>query len=396
VSRTARRGPPAWLPWALCWTSLALMSVGLVLRIAYPETFEDEVFYAAANAVGLALVPPVGALIASRLPANPYGWLWCALGFLYAVVAFGDGLRRTGVISGGAGWVLLGSVFTAIVCLLVFVLLLFPTGRLPGPAWRWPARAAVLVAAAMILLIPFTPSLDDTAVAGPWLVAGRTGELLADVLGGAFAVMLFLILVAAASVLLRFRRAGPVERQQLKWFVLAAVLASVSIGVDLLGFRVDPRLWSVVDAVGFGLFPVAVGIAVLRYRLYEIDRIVSRTVSYALLTGGLIALYFAVVTVLRPVLEPVTGSSALAVAGSTLAVAAVFNPARRRLQAVVDRRFDRARYDAGREVDAFAARLRNQVDLDQITTGLHDTVTATVSPARMGLWLRHVSPAGKG
>jgi hypothetical protein len=390
VNGLAGRRPPTWLPWALCWISLALLAVGLALRIAYPETFEDAVFYAAANALGLVLVPPVGALIASRLPTNPYGWLWCALGFLYAVVAASDGLRRTGVISRGGGWVLLGSAFAVIVCLLVFVLLLFPTGRLPGPAWRWPARAAVLGAAAMILVIPFAPSLDDTTGPGPWVVGGRTGDVLADVLRGGFAVMLFLILTAAASVLLRFRRAGPVERQQLKWFVLAAGLASASVAVDLLGARVDARLWSVVDAVGFALFPLAVGIAMLRYRLYEIDRIISRTLSYGLLTGGLVALYFVAVAVLRPLLEPITGSSALAVAGSTLAVAAVFSPARRRLQTAVDRRFDRAGYDAARVVDAFAARLRDQVDLDEVSAGLCDTVTATVAPIRVGVWLRHV------
>jgi hypothetical protein len=126
----------------------------------------------------------------------------------------------------------------------------------------------------------------------------------------------------------------------------------------------------------------------LRYRLYDIDRIVSRTVSYGLLTAGLIGLYLLVVALLRTLLEPLTGSSALAVAGSTLAVAAAFNPARTRLQAVVDRRFDRARYDAVRAVDRFAARLRDQVDLDQITTGLCDTVNATVAPGRVAVWLR--------
>ena len=150
------------------------------------------------------------------------------------------------------------------------------------------------------------------------------------------------------------------------------------------------------SAVGFALLPVAVGVAVLRYRLYEIDRIVSRTVSYGLLSAALIGLYLLVVALLRPLLEPLTGSSALAVAASTLAVAAVFNPARRRLQAAVDRRFDRARYDAARAVDAFAARLRDQVDLDEITAGLRDTVTATVAPGRVGVWLRAPAATGGG
>jgi hypothetical protein len=134
--------------------------------------------------------------------------------------------------------------------------------------------------------------------------------------------------------------------------------------------------------------PVAIGIAVTRYRLFEIDRILSRTVSYALLTGGLLALYLVAVAALRPLLTPLTGTSDLAVVVSTLAAAAAFGPVRRRVQALVDRRFDRARYDAARTVDAYARRLRDQVDLDAVTAGLRDTVVATVGPQRLGLWLR--------
>src|SRR4029079_578636 len=149
---------------------------------------------------------------------------------------------------------------------------------------------------------------------------------------------------------------------------------------------------TVLSAVAAALLPTAVAIAMLRYRLYEIDRIVSRTFSYGLLSAGLIGLYLLVVALLRPLLEPLTGSSTLAAAASTLAVAAVFNPARRRLQAAVDRRFDRARYDAARAVDAFAARLRTQVDLDEVTAGLRGTVAATVAPTRVAVWLR--APVG--
>jgi hypothetical protein len=226
-------------------------------------------------------------------------------------------------------------------------------------------------------------------------VEGRSGRVLEAVLQGGITAMFVLVVLAAASLLLRFRRAGPVERQQLKWFVLAAALASATVMADVLGVPVGGPVWTVVDAISFALLPVAVGIAVLRYRLYEIDRILSRTVSYGLLTAALIGLYLLVVAVLRPLLEPVTGSSSLAVAGSTLAVAAVFNPARRRLQAAVDRRFDRARYDADRAVQAFAARLRTQVDLDEVADGLRDTVVATVAPTRVVVWLRVPSETGR-
>jgi hypothetical protein len=387
-----RRSPP-WLPWALCWLSLGFLAVGLVLRIGNAETFDDAPLYAVANVLGIALVPPVGALIAARLPANPYGWLLCAVGLLYAVVALLDGLRRTGVIAGWVVGILMVDAFAVVVCLLVFVLLLFPTGRLAGRGWRWVARAAVLLAGGTVLGALVAPLPDEWAADSPWAVEGRTGELLFDVLDGAFTGLLVLVVAAAASVVVRFRRAGEVERQQLKWFLLAAGVAAATIGIDVIGVPVDPAVWAIVDAVSFALLPLSIGIAVLRYRLFEVDRVVSRTVSYGLLTGGLIGLYLLVVALLRPLLEPLTGGSSLAVAGSTLLVAAAFNPARRRLQAVVDRRFDRARYDAARAVDLFSARLRDQVDLDQVVAGLRDTVTATVAPTCVAVWFRDVPSA---
>ena len=207
--------------------------------------------------------------------------------------------------------------------------------------------------------------------------------------------MFGLVLVAMLSLVLRFRRAGPVERRQLTWFLYATVVNGVLLVLDGPGVVPPGLLGTAVSAAAFALLPVAVGVAVLRYRLYEIDRIVSRTVSYGLLSAALIGLYLLVVALLRPLLEPLTGSSALAVAGSTLAVAAAFNPARRRLQLAVDRRFDRARYDAARAVDAFAARLRDQVDLDAITAGLRDTVVTTVAPSRVAVWLRVPAEPGR-
>jgi hypothetical protein len=380
------------LPWVLCWLSLALMAAGVWLSIAFPDGQETTTFYVVVQVSGIVLVPPVGALIAARQPGNAYGWVWCALGFVYGGLAFLDGIRRTDAVPEWIPMVLIGASFEVFTALLVFVLLLFPTGRLPGAAWRWLARVTVVVAGAALLVVPFSPPFEWAVDAGPWAAEGRAGDAILAALNGSITVMFLLILGAAASVLLRFRRAGPVERQQLKWFVFAAFLASVAILVDLTGVAIDEPLWAVLDSVSFALLPLSVGIAVLRYRLFEIDRIISRTVSYGLLTAVLIGLYLLVVALLRPLLEPLTGSSALAVAASTLAVAAVFNPARRRLQAAVDRRFDRARYDARRAVDAFAARLRGQVDLDEVIAGLRETVAATVAPTRVAVWLR--VPAG--
>jgi hypothetical protein len=386
----------ALLPWALCWISLALLVVGAVLRIAFYETFRDGSGYVLAGLAGYALVPLVGALIATRQPANPYGWLWCALGLAYGVLALGEGLRRTGTVPSWLVAALIGASFLTSLCLLVFVLLLFPTGRLPGRLWRWPARATVVVASACLLVFPFALTAVDSVRPAPWAVGGRVGDVLGEILRAGLTVMFLLVLLSATSVVLRFRRAGPVERQQLKWFLLAAGFAFVTIAIDTFGIPISDPLWAILDGAGVAVLPGAVGIAVLRYRLYEIDRIISRTVTYGLLTTGLIGLYLLVVALLRPLLEPLTGSSALAVAGSTLAVAAVFNPARRRLQAVVDRRFDRARYDAARAVNAFAARLRSEVDLDQVTAGLRDTVVTTVAPTHVAVWLRVPSRMGGG
>jgi hypothetical protein len=339
-------------------------------------------------------VPVVGGLLAARLPTNPYGWLWCAGGLTFGVVGVCDGLRRTGAIPEWLAGALSAAAYLTGVCVLVFILLLFPTGRLPSPPWRWLGRTAALVAAAGVLVVPFAPSTVDGAPPTPWGVGGQVGEVLGGLLGGSITALFLLLLPATASLLVRFRRAGPVERQQLKWFLLAGALAAAETGISVLGGPITAPVWAILDGVSTGLLPAAVGIAVLRYRLYEIDRIVSRTVSYGLLTAGLVGLYLVVVTLLRPLLEPVAGNSSLAVAASTLAVAAVFNPARRRLQAAVDRRFDRARYDAAAAVQAFAARLRTQVDLDEVSDELRDTVAATVAPTRVAVWLR--VPSAKG
>jgi hypothetical protein len=291
---------------------------------------------------------------------------------------------------------LTGAVSEVLVGLLVLVLLLFPTGRLPSRAWRWLPRATALVVAAIVVLLPFAPPQGDAGDPGPFTLSGRFGNALVDVVNVGIYVLFGLVLLAAGSVLVRFRRAGQVERHQLKWFLFAAAIVAGTTWLDLLGLvRLSDPVSALVDTVTYALLPIAVGVAVFHYRLFEIDRIISRTVAWGLLTAVLVGLYLVVVALLRPLLEPLTGSSTLAVAASTLAVAATFNPARRRLQAAVDRRFDRARYDAARAVQTFAARLRTQVDLDEVTAGLRNTVIATVAPTRVGVWLAVPPPGGR-
>src|SRR4051794_33331789 len=162
-------------PWVLCWLSLALVLCGLALRVTYPEGVDDGVLYAAANSLSVSLVPLVGALIATRLPANPYGWLWCALGVVLGMRAVTDGLRRTDAVPAWVGEGLTGELSALLVCFVVFVFLLFPTGRLPSPAWRWLARATVLVGAILVFVLPFAPPFDDAGEPGPFTVRGRWG-----------------------------------------------------------------------------------------------------------------------------------------------------------------------------------------------------------------------------
>jgi hypothetical protein len=383
------------VPWVLCGISLGMFAVSAWLRWVFraDEAFEDaDWLEGTLNALGFAGIPVVGALIASRLPANVYGWVWCMAGLVYAV---GDLARPLVRAVGGPEWVawmLRSWGFGCLITLLVFVFLLFPTGHLPGHRWRWLSRAAVLVALPLMLAVPFTYDPKEPGTAGPWTLQGTAGRYLGQVTDSGVVVLFCFVLAGMSALVLRFRRADPVERRQLTWFSYAAGVNGSLLVLDMVGLPEGP-VYSAVSSAAFALLPVAVGVAVLRHRLYEIDRIVSRTVSYGLLTAALVGLYLLVVALLRPLLEPLTGSSTLAVAGSTLAVAAAFNPARRRLQEVVDRRFDRARYDAGRAVDAFTARLRDQVDLDEIAAGLRDTVDGTVAPVRVGVWLAR--PAGR-
>ena len=379
-------------PWVLCALSLGMLVLSNTLRWIFRADVpagEMDWLAGTVSALGIAGIPVVGALIAARLPSDPYGWLWCAVGLAYGVNDLAAPLARAVGWPLWVKWLLVGWGFVSLIGLFVFVFLLFPTGRLPSRRWRWVSRADVSIMVLLIVAVPLIADPDNSSTLSPWAVQGTARRYLDSAAIVGVYVIFCLVLIAMFSLVLRFRRGGPVERRQLTWFLYATAVNAVFLVLDsVLGVLPATLFFEAVSAVSFVLLPLAVGVAVFRYRLFEIDRIVSRTVSYGLLTAGLIALYLLVVALLRPLLEPLTGSSALAVAASTLAVAAVFNPARRRLQATVDQRFDRARYDAARAVEAFAARLRDQVDLDEITASLRETVTATVAPGRMAVWLR--------
>jgi hypothetical protein len=271
-----------------------------------------------------------------------------------------------------------------------FVLLLTPTGSLPSPRWRWWARVATVAPA--LTMIGFAVQPDPLApeyLGNPLAVPPLAPGLLVAALAG-MAVTGLGLLVGAGSLLLRFRRARGVERLQLRWLALAAACAAVLLLVGLVAgiLALDPVVLASL-ALCLALLPLAAGASILRYRLYDLDRIVSRTVAYGLLTLVLGLGYAGAVLLLGQLFGGLGDRPpSWAVAGATLSVAAIFQPARLRVQAVVDRRFNRRRYDAARTVEAFAARLRDQVDLDAVRTELLEVVAETVQPTRASLWLR--------
>jgi hypothetical protein len=406
AGRPARaRRWPAGLAWAL-W-ALAMLSLGLnwwqdhLLR----QAGRPDLAPLGAGVIGLVLASvsaaTVGAVLASRRPRHPVGWLLLALGL--SLIASGVasayaayGLEaRPGALPAAPSVALYlpATVVTALTC-LGFVLLLTPTGSLPSPRWRWWARATAAAPVALLVAVAVARgSLDPRyrAEGNPLDFRGFDGALLV-VNQVALGVTLLAVVVGAGSLVVRFRRARGVERQQLRWVALAAALALLGSVVLLaaVAMGTSPDLLGWVAGTYFAILPLTIGAAILRYRLYDLDRIVSRTLAYGLLTLLLGLGYAGVVLGLGRLLPQ---DSSLVVAGATLAVAAAFQPARRRIQQAVDRRFNRRRYDAAQTIAGFSARLRQQVDLDTLTSELLAVVEQTMQPTQASLWLRPSVPA---
>jgi hypothetical protein len=337
----------------------------------------------------------VGALVGSRRPAHPVGWLLLGLGLLVVgngvvsgYVTYGL-LVRPGALPAAS---YLAGIANGIEVLWVacvsFILLLTPTGSLPSPRWRWWARVAVAAPVLLVVLAAVDPQPllpEHPEVGNPLAVAVPTGLLLA--VAAVAAVLVLATLVAAAgSLVVRFRRARGTERQQLRWLAVGAALAAMALLVAVAAGAMG-RDGVVLAALGtcVALLPLATGAAVLRYRLYDLDRILSRTLTYGLLTVLLGGGYAGIVLGLG---QRLGRESSLVVAGATLAVAALFQPARRRIQQVVDRRFNRRKYNTAKTIQAFSTRLRDQVDLDTLSSELLAVVDQTMEPTRVSLWLR--------
>jgi len=401
----ASEGPrwPAVLAWML-WALVPLSILALVLldhllhQAGRPELTLLGTSDIAAYVLGMLSAATVGALLASRRPAHPVGWLLLAMGLSLAAAGAATGYANYGALARpgalpAAGYAALyhGVSILLLAACLGFVLLLTPTGSLPSPRWNWWARvaaAAPVLAAVSTAMLPFDPPYQR--VANPLAVPALAGPLRV-VNAVTWLVTGLAILVAAGSLVVRFRRARGVERQQLRWLALAAALAA---GTVLILAALAPTgnevLLGWLSAVCVALLPLATGAAILRYRLYDLDRIISRTLAYGLLTLLLGLGYAGVVLGLGRVLGR---DSSLVVAGATLAAAAVFQPARRRLQQAMDRRFNRRRYDAANTIAAFSARLRDEIDLDTLSAELLAVVDQTMQPTRASLWL---APGARG
>jgi hypothetical protein len=390
-------GVVAWGLWGVTLLGLGatVWLDGLLRDAGKPEL----VWLEAGNipgAVAAMVAATVGAVLADRRPRHPVGWLLLGLGVSLTLGSSVFDYSRYGLVGRpgalpGAGYLAgLSNAFVIVWMSCVgFILLLSPTGRLPSRRWRWWARiaaaaAALWVAGSVITARPLYPEYPD--IGNPLAIPGLT-PLLDAVIAPAAVVVLVGLVVAAVSLVLRFRRARGVERQQLLWLAWGAALAAAALVVAMITLTMegDSTLFQTAVGVCLALLPLATGAAILRYRLYDLDRIISRTVAYALLTLLLGGGYAVVVLGLGQLLGR---DSSLVVAGATLAVAAVFGPARRRVQAVVDRRFNRRRHDAATTIAAFSGRLRQQIDLDTLTAELLAVVDQTMQPTRSALWLR--------
>jgi hypothetical protein len=386
---------------AAAWTLLACyvgLAAGAVALVAFQGASTD-----ALGALGFAGFAGVGTVIALRRPDNAVGWL-----LLGIAIAFASGETGRDYVQEASNparvavaWVTSWSDYLWFGLAVVFLPLLFPHGRLPSSRWRpvvWLGVAGLALGAVGSALIPGLLELrEGSRIENPVGVGGGLPDALSLIgtLAQAIAVVL-----AAASIVVRLRRARGAERQQLKWFAYVGFMATACLFVAVVSGSLsgnDPpaglRALAVVcwlaglALVGLGL-PAATGVAILRHRLYDIDVVIRRTLVYGALTATLGGAYLAVVLLLQVVLAPLTADSGLAIAASTLAVAALFRPARARIQGAVDHRFYRHRYDAQRTLEAFSARLRDQLDLDAVSGELRAVVAETVHPAGVSLWLK--------
>ena len=381
------------------WLLTACARIGLGALVVLGVVFNRS------DAPGLLAFLPyaiVGSLLVIRRPRHLIGWLLLLMAAGFGIVDHPVEVSAAAIATGTAPWLPLLAWLATMAGIELFAGLavlsaVFPTGALPGGGIGRATRAALGLIAGVALLQAVDPAFsvvlpDGTTVVihNPIGIApGWPGWSVLD--GPAYVVALGGIIVCIVGLLVRFRRAGAVERQQDLWLLASLALVAVGVAFGFVGGTlVDPAAaWIWIPAVfAFPLPPIAIGIAITRYRLYDIDRIVSRTISYAIVSAILALVFGGVILLLSAALASFTQGQTVAVAASTLAAFAIFQPVLRRVQRVVDRRFNRARYDAERTVAAFADRLRDEIDLDHLTLGVTEAVQRSLAPTSVGVWVR--------
>ena len=391
------KGRAAAFAWAACGLTVALAAARLGLAIADPESSSNAshpsvpgggIPVACFEALVLTALAVIGAAVASRQPRNPVSWILCVTPLSLGLLVLGVHAFWSFELAGQAdaaqlaawasSWVWTPAIFGS----FVLFPLLFPTGAPPTARWRPVAWAGIAGCVAMTAGFAFTPGEFEDLPAGNPMGLGEPLGTAAEVASGlGFLLLVVGTLTAIASIIVRFRRSRGIERQQLKWVTVGAALLPLSqIPSGDLGYAGL--------LLGALVISVAVAVAMLRYRLYDVDVVINRTLVYGALTATLAAAYLGSVLLLQLVLRPITEESSLAIAGSTLAVAALFRPARDRIQDEVNRRFYRRRYDAQRTLEVFATRLRDEVHLGALHHELRAVVRETMQPAHVSLWLR--------
>ena len=386
----------AWSLWALVVGLTGLSLLLLTLNLSHPGTHIFDWW------LGNALVvidATVGAIVASRRPQNPVGWLLCLSGVAVSISSFTSQyaiyallVRPHSTPAGEAMAWIAAWLLPIMIGLQVSYVLLFPTGRLPSRRWRWLAWLTGAFILGGVVVSAFSPGAylgSLGPIRNPLGIEGFTVVYKALL----YTLAPFLFGAAALSVFMRLGRAVGVERQQIKWFAYAAALNALSIILNVTTLAIDAPRWfewagTVFFTAAGTTVPISIGIAILRYRLYDIDILINRTLVYGSVTATLVALYFVGIVVLQRLFVVLTGQqSTLAVVASTLLIAALFSPLRRGIQSFIDRRFYRRKYDAAKTLEAFSAKLRDETDLDALSDDLVGVVRETMQPDHVSLWL---------
>jgi hypothetical protein len=386
-----------WLAWSACAFSLTLTALTVLLIVSLIRSDTPIYYYWLETSMVALGYSTVGAIVASRLPESPIGWLFCAIGLIFGVSHFSaeyaayDLLAPSRSLPVGEAFAWLTSwVWVFGLGLIVFLDLLFPNGRLPSARWRWFARFTAIALLPAAILAALSPGL----ILSSTLINPLGIEGLSNASREIEAFMYALVVVGASSMLARLRQAGRIERQQIKWFAYATAVAISGVILKNTIYPAVGVTWVwwvglVLTTVGVASSPIAMGIAIMRYRLYEIDILINRTLVYGSLTATLVTLYFVGIVLLQSLFVVLIGEkSTLAVVASTLVIAALFTPFRRRIQSVVDRRFYRRKYDARKTLESFSTQLRNETDLGALSDDLVGVVRETMQPAHVSLWLR--------